>query len=223
VSARPFDRSLDSTEGREKGAYRLRKLNPRYDARMLAMNRSLAPGFKPLFSRPWLQSLAHLVRLPELDRIDGGLHSSPAGSRTGWIHTDLCSGWFDESEGAPPPFPRREKVDYFTGAAKSEDARPMEYVRGATMIYYLCNDDWKPGDGGETGLYGSSKVGSRAPCYLLPPLNNTALVFECSPHSYHRFIANPGRERNSIILWLHTTVGKAESMWGDGINRRKAP
>jgi hypothetical protein len=217
-----FRAILEMTDGERDGPYHLKRSNPKYDARILAMNEDLAPSFDPLFSQAWLQALFRLVDLPELRRIDGGLHSSPIDSRDGWIHTDLCSGWFDESSSQPGLFPDRRKCDYFSGAPKTESAKPVEYVRAATMIYYLCNEGWRPGDGGETGLYSSSRTGAHAPFKLVQPIDNSILLFECSPHSYHRFVTNPRRTRNSIILWLHTTVERAEGMWGNAINRRKA-
>ncbi len=216
-----FREILEITAGERKGVYRLKQSNPKYDANMLGMSDDLAPSFDPFFSWPWLQSLYRLVGLPEVPRIDGGLHSSAQGSRDGWIHSDLCSGWFDESPGWQGVFPNREKCDYFSGQTRSKDAKPVEYVRAATMIFYLCNEGWSQGDGGETGLYGSSRIGSHTPVDLLPPVDNSILLFECSPHSYHRFVTNPGRTRNSIILWLHTRTEQAEAMWGNAIHRRK--
>jgi hypothetical protein len=215
-----FSAIADTTQGGRDGAYRLARTNPKYDALMLGVDSNLAPSFAPFFSRDWFQYLYRLIRLPELLRIDGGLHSSPEGSGDGWIHSDLCSGWFDESSAESGPFPNRKKCDYFSGKARTSDAKPVEYVRAATMIYYLCNDGWCPGDGGETGLYASSRLGANAPVELVQPLNNSLLLFECSPHSYHRFVANPGRVRNSIILWLHATVERSVSTWGNAINRR---
>lgn len=216
-----FTAILETTAGERDGPYQLNRSNPKYDAKILAMNEDLAPSFDPFFSPSWLRALYRLVGLPELQRIDGGLHSSAKGSRDGWIHSDLCSGWFDESSSQPKLFPHRRKCDYFSGTAKTKDAKPVEYVRAATMIYYLCNEGWRPGDGGETGLYSSSRLGSRTPVELVQPIDNSILLFECSPHSYHRFVANPRRARNSIILWLHATVQQAEATWGNAINRRK--
>jgi hypothetical protein len=109
-------------------------------------------------------------------------------------------------------FPNSGQCDYFTGRVKSPSARPVAYVRAATLIYYLCNDGWAPLDGGQTALY-STMRGDGA-CEPVPPLNNTLVFFECCPHSYHRFVANLGRARNSIILWLHLPVAEAEGRWG---------
>src|SRR5208337_3787 len=92
-------------------------------------------------------------------RIDGALHSSPKNSRTGWIHTDYCSAWFDESaeDRGGILFPDRTRCQYFDGQPKVADAKPVEYVRAATLIFYCCNDDWRAGDGGETALYAAAR------------------------------------------------------------------
>jgi Rps23 Pro-64 3,4-dihydroxylase Tpa1-like proline 4-hydroxylase len=89
------------------------------------------------------------------------------------------------------------------------------------MIYYLNNDGWQPGDGGETALFATGKLGV-GPFGLCPPVNNSLLLFECTPHSFHSLIANPRRARDSVILWLHSTVEDAEAKWGTAINRRRA-
>jgi hypothetical protein len=193
-----------------------------YDANIISMSPKLAPIFAPFFSRSWIEKIHRLLSLRGISRLDGALHSSAPGSRTGWIHTDFCSAWFDESGDTSiyPVFPNRVMCDYFTGKAKSGTARPIEYVRAATLIYYLCNDGWQIGDGGETGIYSRARDGSRTASDMVPPVNNTLLLFPCSPHSYHRFITNPKRTRNSIILWLHSTIEDATAIWGSGVNRR---
>jgi hypothetical protein len=195
-----------------------------YDADIIAVTRILAPVFAPFFSASWIEAMHRVVGFPNRGRVDGALHSSAPGSRTGWIHSDFCSAWFDESETAAsgPFFPNRAACDYYTGKIHVPTARPKEYVRAATLIYYLCNDGWQSGDGGETALYSSGRGGSRTAVQLVPPLNNSLLLFPCSPHSYHRFITNPGRRRNSIILWVHATVEDACAEWGSGVKRRSA-
>ena len=86
------------------------------------------------------------------------------------------------------------------------------------MLFYLCNEGWQEGDGGETGLFES--VNSIEPCITVAPRNNSILFFECTPRSYHSFLANPGLERNSIIMWVHRTMQDAISRWpGDRLER----
>jgi len=217
-----FSLILEATVAKREGPYKMRRAQGESDGLVLGLNEKLAEAFSPLFTPNWLGSLADLLDLKFLPRIEGALHSNPQGSRTGWIHTDCCSAWFDESD-CPEHglmFPPRGRCSYFTGELKAPDAKPKEYIRAATMIFYLCNDDWEPGDGGETGLYNEARQTPDTMVKLMPPKNNSLFLFECNSDSYHRFIKNPGRTRNSIILWLHSSVEDAEARWGTGINRR---
>lgn len=196
------------------------KSQPAYDALILAINAQLSGRFAPLFSREWICHLARLLGLPVTLRIDAALHHIPQGSRSGWLHTDLCSAWFDALAGVEGDviFADGSRCDYFTGVRRATTAEPKEYIRAITMIYYLNNDDWRHGDGGETGLYSTSRS-NLGPTKVIAPENNSLVLFECSPHSFHRLLGNPGCSRNSIILWLHTTVESAEARWGNAIRR----
>src|SRR5580692_10857320 len=89
--ARAFVKTLEA--GKTTGL----KKNANYDANIVGLNHGLAQLFAPFFSKSWVEAMHRVVSLPNLERVDGALHSSDPGSRTGWIHTDLCSGWFDES------------------------------------------------------------------------------------------------------------------------------
>ena len=213
-----FATILDASLSGETTGPKLVQSQPRYDALILAMNRDLSEKFSPLFAKDWINRLSQLVGIPATSMIDGGLHHIPKGSRAGWRHTDLCSGWFDGSLSQEElRFPDRSRCDYFTGESRNESSQPKEYVRAATMIYYLNNDGWRQGDGGETEL--SAGLGAHGPIAAIPPISNSLILFECSPHSYHRLLGNPGRSRNSIILWLHTTIASAEQKWGAAIHR----
>jgi len=219
-----FTLILETTAGKREGAYKMRPALGNSDGLILGLTDKLASAFSPLFTEAWLRPLAEQLDLKFLPRVEGALHSNPQGSRTGWIHTDCCSAWFDESNSKAEELilPPRGRCNYFTGKAKVPDAKPIEYIRAATMIFYLCNDGWESGDGGETGAYSADRETKDTMTKLIPPINNSLFFFECSPHSYHRFITNPGRTRNSIVLWLHASVEDAEARWGSGIHRRDA-
>lgn len=219
-----FNLILETTAGKRDGLYKMRSAPGNSDGLILGLTDKLAAAFAPLFTEAWLRSLAELLNIKFLPRIEGALHSNPQGSRTGWIHTDCCSAWFDESNCKVDEliFPPRGRCNYFNGKAKNPTAKPTEYIRAATMIFYLCNDGWMPGDGGETGIYNADHEAEASMIKLIQPSNNSLFLFECSPHSYHRFISNPGGTRNSIILWLHTSVEDAETRWGSDIHRRDA-
>ncbi|MEJ2045920.1 MAG: 2OG-Fe(II) oxygenase [Reinekea sp.] len=216
-----FSLVQETTHGTRDGKFKMKPAPGNNDGLILGLTDSLAANFAPFFTEKWLRSLAELAALNYLPRVEGALHSNPQGSRTGWIHTDCCSAWFDESQGTEKlMLPPRGRCSYFTGLKKNRDAKPIEYVRAATMIFYLCNDGWQHGDGGETAIYSENEERDSTERKFIPPINNSAFLFECSPYSFHRFITNPGRPRNSIILWLHSTVTDAQDRWGEGINRR---
>jgi hypothetical protein len=183
---------------------------------ILGVNERIAETFSVIFSENVIRTLHKLLGLPFIPRIDAEMHSHQKGSPSGYIHTDYNASWFDESSESHHAFmfPNRLRCDYFTGRAKVASAVPKEYPRAATLIFYLCNDGWTSSDGGETGLYNGAQQTIDTCVSLIPPINNSLLLFRCSPHSYHRFVTNPGRTRNSIVLRLHTTTEFARSSWG---------
>jgi 2OG-Fe(II) oxygenase superfamily len=210
----------DTPEESSPDEPKFRKAQSTYDALILPMTQRLATRFAPLFERRWIDFLANLLDLQSIPQIDGALHHIPVNSRSGWIHNDFCSGWFNRSHTGDIVFPDRRNCDYFTGTAHSPEARPQEFIRAATMIFYLQNDEWNEGCGGETGLYAASRNGL-ADVTVAPPVNNSLLLFACSPHSYHSLVGNPGCARNSIILWLHSSLENAQMRWGRAFTRRK--
>lgn len=199
------------------------KSGTNYDALILAISSSLSDRFAPIFTHQWQEIVSQLLNLPFTERVDGALHHIPRGSRSGWLHTDLCSGWFNVAATSLTDheiiFPDRSQCDYFTGEPRNPGAKPEQYVRAASMIYYLNNDGWSEGDGGETELYSTARS-DVGPKKAIAPKNNTVVIFECTPHSFHRLLANPGRHRNSIVVWFHTTTEFGQSRWGDVVSRK---
>jgi len=196
----------------------------KYDAIISAVTNQNIDGFSSLISYSFVEALGQLIKFPFNGLLDAAIHSHPLNSRSGWIHTDYCSAWFND-----PSFNQhcfcfadRSKCDYFSGKKLKDDAMPVEYARVGTLIYFLGNDKWQTGYGGETVLFNSSVKTSNTRTKFIAPENNTLLFFECSPHSYHSFITNVVQPRNSIIFWLHCTVEDAQQKWPQGLNRTKS-
>jgi len=219
---RAYDELLSGSEEQEPGAPRFGRSNASYDPLTLPLDSDRAGSFAALFNAPWLHALAHLIGVPESPWVDAGLHFCPQGSRSGWIHTDYCIGWFDRDGGETRGlrWPDRTRCSYFTGVAKSGRVAAVAYARVASAILYLENPGWTESDGGETGLYSASEDSLGTEQVRVPPVGNTLLAFECGPHSYHRFLANPGRARRSIVLWLHSTPESATKRWNGRAPRR---
>jgi 2-oxoglutarate-Fe(II)-dependent oxygenase superfamily protein len=134
--------------------------------------------------------------------VTGGVHRHHPGSRDGFPHNDISPEHLSA-------LPDGEVL-------VSGDEQPADgpYVRAVAILYYLNNGPWRPGDGGETGLYRHWSDPVAEPAATAPPRDNTLLAFECTPYSYHSFRANQ-RRRDSIIMFLHRSLGGYLDQWGD--------
>ncbi|MFN2517963.1 MAG: 2OG-Fe(II) oxygenase, partial [Jatrophihabitantaceae bacterium] len=137
------------------------------------------------------------------------------GSASGWPHNDLNPGWFAE----PPAgahriqLPGDNHVDYHRGTHPA-GVHARETVRAVSLLYYLANPEWTPGDGGETGLFANFDAAHLGPSSAVAPINNSLVMFECTPFSLHAFLTNRVHARNSVIMWLHRTKDDAIARWG---------
>jgi len=167
------------------------------------------------YSRDWHDLLARLTGIEASGDVNAALHHHHVGSAHGSIHRDLNVGYFSDQPRADGVNPMDlQRCSYTHGTTADATIRSRRTVRAATMIYYLANPPWKSGDGGETGLYAAPEGLVTLPAAVAPPVNNSILVFENGPRSYHSFIGNPRNVRNSIILWLHRSVAATHERWG---------
>ena len=90
-----------------------------------------------------------------------------------------------------------------------------ETVRAVSALFYLANPPWAEGDGGETGLYDSVAAGARTEGVLVPPVNNSLVLFECTPYSWHAYARASRHQRNSLVMWLHRPRQDVVERWGE--------
>ncbi|MBR0899587.1 2OG-Fe(II) oxygenase [Bradyrhizobium tropiciagri] len=187
----------------------------RYDAWTMGVTPSTAALFYPFFSREWHDLISNLVGVATTGHIDGGLHHHRVGSANGWIHNDLCVGWFPGPCGATNiVLSDHAGCNYSTGVCRDRHIEPVCVVRSVALIFYLANSDWAPGYGGDTGLYETPFDSIQNASASVPPVNNSLIIFECTPHSYHSFRSNLQIERNCIVLWAHSTVETVSAKFG---------
>jgi hypothetical protein len=186
-----------------------------YDAAGAALDRYRDGPLGLFASRPWHDVLAASAAVACTGDISASLHHHEAGSRSGWPHNDLNPGWFPA--GAPPAdrvqVPGDGPVSYHRGT-RPHGVEARETVRAVSVLFYLANPPWQPGDGGETALFASGDRG-RGPAALVPPVNNSLVLFECTPHSWHAFCSNPRTPRNSLVMWLHRPKQDVVTHWGE--------
>ena len=107
-----------------------------------------------LYGRALLDLLSRLLGVAVTADVNAALHHHQLGSKDGMIHNDVGIGYFSEQprpDGVNPMDLRR--CGYTDGHLANGATRCHQVVRAVTMIYYLANPPWRPGDGGETGLY----------------------------------------------------------------------
>ena len=85
-----------------------------------------------------------------------------------------------------------------------------------SLLFYLANGPWHPGDGGETALYASSSDAAlTGPAATVAPVDNSLVLFECTPYSWHTFLSNRVRPRESLVMWLHRSKQDTVDRWGE--------
>jgi hypothetical protein len=194
---------------------RLSKRMAGYDAYALSLTRLGGP-LELFHTRRWHDLLAELTGVRSTLDVSASMHHHAVGSETGKVHNDFNPAFFadnSKADGVNVNDPRL--CSYQFGEVYQAGFNPRACVRAVTMLFYLANPPWRPGDGGETGLYRSAKQPLQQPTCAVPPVNNSLLVFECTPASFHTFLSNRAGVRNSVILWLHRTREEAVLRWGE--------
>ena len=105
-------------------------------------------------------------------------------------------------------------MEYTTGRRLDPVAVPVGTVRAVAVLYYLANPRWEHRHGNCTGLYRSGTDDPSEPTAVVPPHSNSLLAFECSPWSFHGFVAGGVVPRNSVVQWFHRTPESVRRRWG---------
>jgi hypothetical protein len=187
-----------------------------YDAYSYVLSPSEKNAFSIFMSREWHDVIAGIFGLVAPAEVSLALHHHKKGGISGRPHNDLNPGWFpDVPEGTSINVHDPKVNSYPTGKPFAAGTTTHESTRAIALLYYLDNPGWKRGDGGETGLYRSVSDAADAPAFPVAPIDNTLVAFECSPWSYHGYMENPGRPRNSLVMWLHRPKAEVVQRWGE--------
>jgi hypothetical protein len=206
-----LDKGLSET--RAGGAFS--RASSGYDAYIHPLPSTIDGPLAFFLSRGWHDLLASLAGVRATGDMSVALHHHEPHSRDGVIHNDLNPGWFvsrPRADGINPADARA--CNYNRGTPHAAGATPVERVRAVAMIFFLNNGAWKPADGGECALY-ATREGAPEPEARIAPIDNSILVFECTPRSLHRFLGNRAAARDSVILWLHRDRSEAVARWGE--------
>lgn len=188
-----------------------------YDAAASTLGEDHDGALGVFISREWHDMIAAVMGVEATGDVHASFHHHETGSASGWPHNDLSPGWFED----PPPGPAEvrlsdpDKLVYGKGPHSAE-TQAHEVMRGVSILFYLDNGPWQPGDGGETALFASSSdARAVGPAIAVPPIDNSIVIFECTPFSWHTFLSNRARPRNSLVMWLHRSKAEVTRRWGE--------
>ncbi len=169
-------------------------------------------------SRGWHDLVAAAAGVEVTAHVSGGIHNHAVGSKSGFVHHDLNPVYFPVTgkDKGDVQVTNPKLVDYMSGEVHRSGVQARKVVRAISLLYYTANEPWHPGDGGETGLYRSSADPVEEAAVRVPPINNSLVMFECTPNSFHTFLSNTRTVRNSVIMWLHRDYEEAAGRWGEG-------
>lgn len=190
--------------------------NNNYTAYSLSLDADETSALRLFMSREWHDMIGSMFDLRLSGEIDICLHHHPPGSRSGWIHTDYSPGWFGDNPTAEGiHISSTGVVNYKSGEVVEDGQTPIRRMRAIAILFYLCNDGWTSADGGQTGLYESKKQSTERSDAGIPPYNNSIVMFECTPFSYHTFMGSPNKPRNAVVMWVHRPFEEAVRQWGE--------
>lgn len=187
-----------------------------YDAYCFIVTRKVKGPLELFMSPEWHALFKNLFGVEINEDVSLALHHHKPGGASGRPHNDLNPGWFVDRE---PGDTSLNIQDPSVNAYQSDKVfapgrKVHESIRAIAMLFYLDNPPWKPGDGGETGLYRSAGVPAEDAIVRVPPTNNSLLAFECTPYSYHGYVKNTRNARNSVIMWFHRSKDEVVRRWG---------
>jgi hypothetical protein len=187
-----------------------------YDAFALNFSEDLPGPLRIFVSKQWHEMIARFTEVNATGDVNGGFHHHVVGSANGKVHNDFNPGWFaSEATADKVNLSNHSQCNYQTGKTRELGIEVRETVRAVAILFYLNNSGWRVGDGGETGLYADAQTPVDRPTVAIPPADNSLLLFECTPYSYHAFISNRKRPRSSVIMWLHRSKEDAVARWGE--------
>lgn len=154
------------------------------------------------YSPEWRDYFASLFDIPLTSEVVAEFHHHQVGSSDGFVHNDYNLCCFTNHHLPNGINPWYYHCSYDPAQNDMQSGFVSSKMRSIAVIYYLNNEEWQPGDGGETALLDATRDLQTAT--LIPPKSNSLLAFEVSPLSFHGFMQNRRLERNSLIMWFHT-------------------
>lgn len=182
-----------------------------YDAYISSWPAKATYPLNLFYSREFFNFFQSVFGIDLSPDVVGSFHHHKVGSQSGFVHTDYSTYSFWRAplkNGINPHWVATPYQEFF-------DDRPgaVNLSRAIALIYYLDNEPWSAGDGGETTFF--ADLEGKTVLDRIAPVNNRMLAFEVSPKAFHAFSKNIRFERNSICFWFHSELEYAAKRFGE--------
>ncbi len=190
-----------------KDLQRFQKFHYGFDASHWQLPPNIGAPINLLYQPVWIEFFSKLFGVPLTKNVSITFHSQVFGSKPFSAHNDYCY------VGMPKSKPGDDNVKqlfydapyFISGPQEAKDLNLDLQMRSVIGIFYLDNPDYVEGNGGETGLYESYEgYLQNNPVKLIPPISNSMLIFETTPDSFHTYVPNKAKYRNTLLFWLHS-------------------
>jgi hypothetical protein len=164
---------------------------------------NMKDGYDFFGSPEWKNCVSKLFNIQFNKLIMLSAHHHTAPSKSGWVHADLSICSYNDDE-------NRSIIIGPNGANYIDDTanrqpKSTKCVRRVACLYYFNNkEDITEQDGGSTAIYDAS--GKKMVKKVIPE-NNSVLLFEISPTSYHTYVGATF-DRTALVHWFHSSISQ---------------
>lgn len=155
--------------------------------------------FDFFLSKSMISYVSSIFGIRVNNKLSIAAHFHPVGDKSGWVHNDHSINSFLKSKQNPNGLTIGGNQYFESDRIDSN----LLGLRTIAFIYYINNEKYRYGDGGETGLFRTDSEDSLFK--KVEPLDNRMLIFETSSNSYHAFLENT-KERFCIVGFLFSDI-----------------
>lgn len=161
----------------------------------LSLDVFLSYEFKKLIEQLFSKKLSHYTEIL--------FHNNVPITEDKYIHDDYTNVVFQKQgdvTGLKSATPAEGFGPFVNHEITVEDQSLEVKKRAVTALLYL-NKNWKPGLGGETGIFYKGEDYIELSC--IAPIFNRLVIFEVSKDSHHNYKKSSLKNRNSISQWFY--------------------
>ena len=190
---------------------KFQKFSYGYDASFWQPPPDIGYPINAFYEPIWVEFLSKLFNIPLTNHISLTLHHQVYDSKPFAAHNDYCLVGMSKCKGPSDKLQQYHfETPYFIKSVEEGQSLNLDIqMRSVVALFYINNLPWEEGKGGETALYEQyADYVAHKPFKKIPPISNSVLMFETTPETFHTYLPNFSKFRNTLIFWLHSDMKK---------------